>query len=252
MGNLVVLDSTIHRDLRVTLGPGAECAKINVVSVIPRELPRLLAHFPIFFTKSAASGRFEPAALLGFTGGENLFYVNGRWDAEYVPLQVARQPFSVLSRGGEGTAASPASLDLAFDPEHSQVNTPGGERVFLEDGKPAKLLENVSAMLKALVGGSPEAYAFTGRLAELNLIEPVQIDVEFVDRSTSKLQGLYWIAAPVLKALPAAQLGELRDQGYLEWMYYQMASLAHMATLVARKNRILSGLPAAGPGGAPA
>ena len=53
---------------------------------------------------------------------------------------------------------------------------------------------------------------FTGRLAELNLIEPVQIDIEFVDGSDTKLQGLYWIAAAALKALPAAQLAELRDR----------------------------------------
>ena len=44
-----------------------------------------------------------------------------------------------------------------------------------------------------------------------------------------------------IKALPAPQLAELRDRGYLEWMYFQMASLAHVSGLVARKNRRLSG-----------
>ncbi len=88
------------------------------------------------------------------------------------------------------------------------------------------------------MAGAKEAYAFTGRLAELNLIEPVQIDIEFVDRSETKLQGLYWIAAAALKALPAAQLAELRDREFLEWMYFQMASLSHVSELVARKNRV--------------
>jgi hypothetical protein len=93
-----------------------------------------------------------------------------------------------------------------------------------------------------LVNGTTEAYAFTGRLAELNLLEPVRIDVEFVDRSEAKLQGLYWIASAVLKALPAAQLAELRDREFLEWMYFQMASVSHVSSLVARKNRLLSGM----------
>jgi hypothetical protein len=96
-----------------------------------------------------------------------------------------------------------------------------------------------------LVSGSKEAYAFTGRLAELDLIEPVRIDIEFVDGSETKMQGLYWIAAAALKALPAAQLAELRDREFLEWMYFQMASLAHVSALVARKNRLLSSATAA-------
>jgi hypothetical protein len=102
-------------------------------------------------------------------------------------------------------------------------------------------------MLSALVTGAKEAYAFTGRLAELDLIETVQIDIEFVDGSETKLQGLYWIAAAALKALPAAQLAELRDREFLEWMYFQMASLAHLSVLVARKNRLLSGVTTARP-----
>jgi hypothetical protein len=106
-------------------------------------------------------------------------------------------------------------------------------------------------MMSALVSGSREAYAFTAKLAELNLLEPVQIDIELVNRSATKLQGLYWIAAAALKALSAAQLAELRDREYLEWMYFQMASIAHVSGLVARKNRRLSGVsPVPGTGDA--
>jgi hypothetical protein len=39
----------------------------------------------------------------------------------------------------------------------------------------------------------------------------------------------------------------LRDREYLEWMYFQMASVAHVSALVARKNRLLSGATAAIP-----
>jgi hypothetical protein len=59
------------------------------------------------------------------------------------------------------------------------------------------------------------------------------------------LEGLYWIAAAALKALPAAQLAELRDREFLEWLYFQMASVSHMSGLVARKNQLLSGVTAA-------
>ena len=73
----------------------------------------------------------------------------------------------------------------------------------------------------------------------------MRINIEFVDRSEAKLEGLYWIAAAALKALPAAQLAELRDREFLEWLYFQMASVSHVSGLVARKNQLLSGVTAA-------
>jgi hypothetical protein len=105
-------------------------------------------------------------------------------------------------------------------------------------------------MLSALVSGSAEGYAFTGKLAELSLLEPVKVNIEFVDQSEARLEGLYWISSAALKALPAAQLAELRDREFLEWLYFQMASVSHVAGLVARKNKLLSGATSsdAGPG----
>jgi hypothetical protein len=243
--NLVVLDSQTHRNLRVARRPTRECADFNVVSVIPREFPRLVAHYPIFFTKSAESGRFEPAALLGFERKENLFFVSGSWDAAYVPLQIQRQPFSLIPRRSDSAAGGQAGLDVAIDLDSSNIQAQEGERLFLDDGGPTKFLQDITSILSTLVSGSREAYAFTGRLAELDLIEPVRIDVEFVDRSEAKLEGLYWIAAAALKALPAAQLAELRDREFLQWLYFQIASVAHVSGVVARKNQLLSGVTAA-------
>jgi hypothetical protein len=243
MVSLVVLDSRSHRNLRVSRHTSREAAEVNAVSVIPREFQRLVAHYPIFFTKSSESGRFEPAALLGFRETENFYFVEGRWDVAYVPLQMQRQPFSLIPRRGEVAAGGQMqnSLDVAIDMSSSQVQTNEGERLFFDDGTPTKYLQSISSILSTLVSGSKEAYAFTGRLAELDLLEPVGINIEFVDHSETKLQGLYWIASATLKALPAAQLAELRDRGFLEWMYFQMASLAHMSSLVAKKNKLLSG-----------
>jgi SapC len=240
MANLIALNSQTHRSLRVSPLPTRESAEVNVVSVIPREFARLLAHYPIFFVKSQESGRFEPAALLGFVPGENLYFKADRWDVDYVPLQIQRHPFSLLPRGG--TVGAPAGLDLAIDTGSAHIQQEGGERLFQDDGKPSKYMENIASMLQALVSGSTEAHAFTARLAELGLIESVEINVEFVDRSEKKLQGLYWISTAALEKLGADQLAELRDRKYLEWMYFQMASLSHVSVLVARRNRKLSGV----------
>ena len=240
MTELIVVNSHSHLNVRVSPQPTPESVEMNAVSVVPREFPRLLAHYPLFFLKSQESGRFEPVALLGFEPKENLFFVNGRWDVEYLPLQIQRQPFSLVPRSA--TAVAPASLDLAIDMSSAQIRTDDGERLFTEDGRATKYLEDRASMLQALVTGSKEAYDFTGRLTELGLLESVQIKVEFVDRSEKQLQGLYWIAAAALEKLTAAQLMGMRDRKYLEWMYFQIASLSHVSALVARKNRLISGV----------
>jgi hypothetical protein len=238
MVNLVTLDSRAHRNLHVSRHTSPQVAQVDAVSVVPREFQRLVAHYPIFFTKNAESARFEPAVLLGFQKKENLFFVEGRWDAAYVPLQFQRQPFSLIPRSGVGQN----SLDIALDMSSSQVQTGDGERLFHDDGQPSRYLQSITSILQALVSGSAEGYAFTGRLAELNLLEPVKLNIEFVDHSEARLEGLYWIAPAVLKALPATELAELRDREFLEWVYFQMASLAHVSSLVARKNKLLSGV----------
>lgn len=245
MVDRVILNSQIHRDVRIaTTRPTRENAQVNAVSVVPREFPRLLAHYPLFFTKNTETGQFDTSALLGFQPQENLFFVEEKWDAAYVPLQIQRQPFSLKRRRVEDAEGKPPSLEVVLDLDQT-VAAPAGERLFLDDGQPTQLMQGMTSMLSALVEGTKETYAFTGRLAELDLIEPVQIAIDFVDGSDTKLQGLYWIAAAALKALPAATLAELRDREFLEWMYFQMASIAHVSALVARKNKLLSGVTAA-------
>ena len=247
MVNRVALNNQVHRDVRIAaVRPTRENAEVNAVSVIPREFPRLVAHYPIFYTKNTESGRFEVSALLGFQTQENLFFVDGRWDAAYVPLQIQRLPFSLIARRTNESDGQVPTLDVALD-LHQTVQSPEGQRLFMDDGQSTKFLQDITSMLSALVTGAKETYEFTGRLAELNLIEPVQIDIEFVNGSETKLQGLYWIAAAALKALPAADLAELRDREFLEWMYFQMASLSQVSQLVARKNRLLSGVTSSRP-----
>lgn len=244
MTRLVALDKLAHRQLRISVPHGiAPVSRVNAVSVVPREFGRLLSHFPLFYMKAPDSGQFEPVAVLGFNRGENLFLVNDLWDSSYVPLQIQRQPFAFLPRPAGRPDAQP-TLDLALDLDSPYVRGDTGERLFQDDGQPTRTLQSYNDMVGALLSGSREAFAFTGRLAELNLLEPVRVDIEFADKSKTQMEGLYWIAQPVLKALPAATLGELRDREFLEWIYFQMASLGHLSGLIARKNKLIAGATA--------
>ncbi len=238
MASMVTLDKDVHRGLRIDNHPSETYGdNVGMIGVVPREFARLVAHYPIFLRRTPANDGYECGAVLGFSNNENLFLTGDRWDALYVPLNVQRQPFAVMARPGD----APNTLAVAVDMDSSRLVEDGGEAVFLSDGQPTEYLQRVTAALNEMVQGSKMATDYTARLEELGLIEPVRVDVQFADRSQIKLDGLFSISREKLQALPGAALTALRDAGYLEWIYTQLASLVHMNDLIARKNRRLVG-----------
>lgn len=230
----VPLQHDTHADLRVITHPSERFGdNIGFVGVITREYQRLVGHYPIFFRKNSENGRFEPGVLLGFNGAENLYLVNERWDADYVPLHVQRQPFLIAPLGDGHT--------VTIDIENPRVQTEAGERLF-EGANATEYLQKITSVLRELAEGTGASYAYAAKLAEFDLIEPVRLDIEFVDHSEIKLEGLYSIGAAKLQALPAEKLVELRDLGFLQLAYFQLASLSHIAGVVARKNHLISGI----------
>ena len=242
MANWAVLDSIAHARLRVVSTPSARFGnQVGMVAVTPNEFARLVAHYPIFFRKNAETGQFEPGALLGFFNDENLFLRGDVWASAYVPLQVQRQPFRVANAPAASGAIGAGGLAVTLDLESPRVSETVGERLFGDDGQPTDYLRRISGVLDALVDGARAAFEFPARLASLGLLESLRIDIQFVDGSDVKLQGLYSINPQKLQALPGPELIGLRDQGYLEWAYVQIASLAHIAGMVAERNIRLSG-----------
>ena len=236
MATNVALDKDVHHDLRVDTRPSeAYGDNIGMVGVVPREFARLAGHYPIFLRRTPAGDAFECGVVLGFGNSENLFLTGEGWDALYVPLNIQRQPFAVFSRPQDG------NLVVTIDMDSPRLAKEGGEALFLSDGEPSDYLKRLTGALNEMVQGARMGFAYTAKLEQLGLIEKVRVDLTFADGSEVKLDGLYSISRETLQALPAAQLGELRDLGYLEWIYIQLASLIHMNALMARKNRQLAG-----------
>ena len=233
MANPVTLEKDTHRGLRVDAQASeAYGDNIGMVGVVPIEFPRLVAHYPIFLRRTPADDAFECGAMLGFAANENLFLTDNGWDALYVPLNIQRQPFVAAAQAGGG----PNSLAVAFDSDSPRVVTKGGEALFQGDGGPSEYLQRVSQALNEMVQGARLGFAYTAKLNEMGLIEKVRVDIQFANGSQVKLDGLYSISRDRLMALPADKLAELRDAGYLECVYFQLASLVHLNALIARKN----------------
>ena len=226
MTNVVVLNSQVHRTLRVQAGASAQFGdNQRFVQVIVREFPLLVVHYPILFSKDANTGAFYCGAMLGFDEGENLFLEEGNFYEAYRPLNLQRAPFYT------------AGSELAIDLDSPRVSADKGEILFKENGEPTPYLESIMSAFRELRPGLEQTKAFIEALMKLKLVEPVDIDVGFDDGTKRNVQGLYTVNQDALRDLPDASVVELFRRGYLHLIYLMIASLKQVPVLARKKNR---------------
>lgn len=240
MSNHQLLDNITHKALRIRhdYRPGLGFDD-NVARVFPGEFIQLQHEYPLFFIKNGQTEDFEAIALLGFNEQENLYLDDGRWDANYLPLSVERQPFLIGMQQQDQDGVPTETPVVHIDMDHPSVNEAEGAAVFLEHGGESPFLERISAVLNAIHHGHETSRSMSQVLVGLELIESMQLDVSFNDGSSQSLKGLYTINEDKLRALNANALGVLHDDNYLQAVYMMLASLANISDLVARRNRRL-------------
>jgi len=230
VNRLVTLNNRAHRHVRIdTRKVQAQSADLHLAPVGLSEFLKLCVQYPIVLTKNGETGQFVCVALFGFTPRENLFWTEGRFEALYTPLQIARQPFFL----GDGSVVC---LDLA----NPGVQDERGEALFDEQGNETPYLQEAKQTLAALLADEAPTARFVSKLLELDLVEAMRLEIELANRETLRVQGLYTIAEPRLKALPAAALAELHALDYLAPIYTQIASLGQIYALLQRKNARLA------------
>ena len=226
MTQIVPLNKETHRNLKVDGRPSAEYGdNQHFVQVIVNEFPHLVVHYPILFGKQQATGQFFCGAMLGFIEGENQFLEDWRGDPEfYRPLSLQRAPF--YAHGPE----------LAIDLDHPRVDAEGGKPLFTEHGQPSRYLQSIIWAFQDLQPGIERTRIFIARLLELNLIEPIDIEVEFEDGTLRHCEGLYTVNQEVLLQLADTVVLELFRRGYLALIHLMIASLKQVRVMARTKN----------------
>lgn len=222
MSNIVLLNSEEHKHLKIRTESSAELGDgQRFVPAVLNEFQFLVAHYPLLFSKDAATGAFYCGAVLGFDEGENLFLDEDVWR----PLNLRRMPFYT------------AGDEVAIDLDHPRVGD-RGEALFTEAGEPSQFLVATVGALREVRQGGEAMQEFIAALLKLNLIEPLEVTLSF-DDGKRNLQGLYTINREVLASLEDAQVVDLFRRGYLQHIHFMIASLRQIANLANRKNRRL-------------
>jgi len=242
MANIQILNNVDHKNLRVIIDHSAKYGDNQwFAPTFAHEFRNLQNHYPIVFTKNPDSGQFQAVALLGFEVGENLFLTEDGWDAGYIPLSVARQPFLIgfQQNREDGVAATEPVISVNMD--SSRISDTEGEPVFLEHGGNSEYLEQINSLLKLVHEGHELNQAFVDMLLGMDLLESFVLDVELNDGSEHRMSGFYTINETSLRGLTGDDLVILNNNGYLEAVYMAIASLSNISALVEKKN-LLNGI----------
>jgi SapC/SecA DEAD-like domain len=181
--------------------------------------------YPIVFAGTKES--FTPAVILGVRESQNLYLSqDAKWDAKYIPAFVRRYPFVFTKSDDE------KRLVLCIDEAYAGFNQNGrGQRLFGEDGKPTEYVQNMLQFLQEYQAQFERTQAFCTRIRELDLLEPMQAQVEMRSGEKSSLTGFMAVNRTRLKALGGEKLAELANTDELELIYLHLQSMRNFQSL---------------------
>jgi hypothetical protein len=219
MSRITALHHARHASVQLRYPTGA--AKLRFSLLGRSELTLAGADFPLCLAKEAATGRFNLIALLSLIEPRNLFWLNERWHATYLPEATTTAPF-FLDAGSEH--------GLAIDEDDVTLNA-GGMQLFGADGQPTETLKNISARLKRITDDIADGQRTVDDFARRKLIRPLQLVLKLDDGREHQIEGLYTLGSEALAALDDHSVLELYRSGNLAAAAIMSASLSQIERL---------------------
>lgn len=226
----VAINRDAHREMTVAPSPTgyAFAGEAHNVMLTAVEFFEACRDYPIIFSPTE-DGTIIPLALFGIQAGENLFVdESGAWKATYIPAYIRRYPFILADTGAQ---EFPVCIDQAFD----GLNIEGGQRLFTEAGEPTDYCRHIQAFIQVYQGQPASTAAFTSMLRELDLLRPLDANIQMHDGPQFRIQGLLIIDETSLAKLEDAVILDLFRKGYLGLIYAHLASVKNLSRLIDMK-----------------
>jgi len=224
----------LQKGQQVRLPPPGEipefCRKSNAVPISFSEFAVACRDYPLAFISTEAGRIFSPVAVLGVTGGENLFQRDGRWEsAVYFPAYLRRYPFCMA----RVTLNSVEQADRLICVERTFLSD-AGERVFDDTGAPLPRWLPIEKLLREYESDIEHAREMCAILSDYALLEPFTLQAS-LKGGTTTFGGMYRVDEKRLEFLNAAQHKTLIRKGIMGRIYAHLMSLDNFARLIARK-----------------
>lgn len=238
MANNVLLNNVSHQNLKVITRFGVEFGEnVGSVMVFPTEFIELQKEYPILFRQNSDTKKYQATALLGLNQSENLFLdpnIRAGWNANYIPAALAKGPFLIgLQPQNSGNGNAPV---IHIDLDHPKVSEQEGYPLFLEFGGNSPYLEHIASTLKIIHQGVAVQDVMFNLFSELDLIEPITIEIDLNNGEKHRLLGNYTINQEKLSGLAGDQLEKLNKLGFLPLAYAVITSMTNIRKLTEIKN----------------
>jgi len=221
MPTIELLDPRTHNRLRLRAAPAEPP---HFVQIVAGEFAAAAAVCPILFTKEPVTGAFYAGAMFGFKPGENLL---GSLEERggFNPLMLQRDGFFISEQ------------NIAIDREHARFSETEGEPLFDGAQQPGDGLRSIQRVLGSIHQGIEQTRAFIAALLELQLIESIDIALNFDGGERLTLQGLYTVSLDRLRDVDDAAALRLFRAGHLQLAYIMAGSLKQVPRLARLRNQ---------------
>lgn len=236
MPNFEVLTADKHSDVRVDEGKLAKTfANFHLVNVEIKEAVQASSEYPLFFSKVSNQQRWTISALCGFAPKENVFETQGTWLAHVTPLSLRTLPFTLSF---ESDPTTPETLLDMDSPAVAKSNTgkDSGDALFLSSGRPTAYLDNKQKLLKERVDAMQQTASLLSELAELALIQPTDLLIEYADKTQQRVGGLAMLNEERLQQLSPETLSALNKKGVLSVLFNILGSVFQINRVIRLHN----------------
>lgn len=236
--DITPLNREQHRALKFQ--PQHHCAFAagsNIVPLAGLEFFAAAHHYPITFIGEGE--HLTPVVLLGLSDGHNDFVDDDhRWQAHaYIPAFVRRYPF-VLSREAD------ERFTVCFDAAFEGWTQDEGMCLFDEEGKNSVFLDEAIAFMQEFSGALTQTREFTEKLLALDLFVSKNLQLSHSSGAAFELSNYKMVDEEKFRRLPAKQIRELHQSGFLAWINAHLMSLGHLNDLFDMYLRRQAGNPA--------
>lgn len=204
---------------------------LNAIPISFTEFARVALNYPIVFTSGDKGESYAPVAVLGISGGENLFVSKDAWaERTYVPAYARRFPFCMA----RVTLDKVEQQDRLICVEKEFAGE-SGEAMFDDKGQPLAKWQEIEKLLSEYETDLERSREMCGILADYGLLEPFNMQATLNKGAPMQLTGMYRVDEKKIEHLNSSQLKNLVKKGVLGRIYAHLVSLENFTALLDRK-----------------
>ncbi len=222
--NLVVLDKTKHKDLKINPLTDLYFAKQSkFLPVTAQESAQIGSTFPIVFT-----GDETPSLICVISLGAGNLAINddNKWITNYVPTHLRKYPFAIA-----GTKENPEQKIILIDEPSPLFSKTEGKALFNENGEQTETLNHAINFLSTHENQIKITANVAKIISESGILEEREISIGEGDEKKVLVDGFKVVNKDKLNRLSDAVLAEWVRKGIISLIDAHLKSLDNIQTL---------------------